>query len=389
VNVLSRSEINKLKLIAAWGSLIVAVGVTTHFYLWKRLVSDPGWPAEWQTAGSAAIIALGLGFPVVYPLTLKFGPVAPRVVVQGIYGWLGAGYFVLLAFLALDLIGAFAEAAGAPLPLTARIRIAVAGLAGGSVALYAFLQARRGPVLERVVVRLANLPAALTGLRILQISDVHIGALAPVGYLAQVLDRYGTLSPHVIALTGDLIEERVANYRHELAPLAKLNPPLGVYFITGNHDYYAGVSNVIAELDRLGVTVLRNERKRLTWGGAQFDLCGVDDPTGDAYEGHGPDYEKALGGCGEFPVILLAHDPRSIRHTARYAVDLQLSGHTHGGQLWPGKYVIGPFMKYMSGLYSISDRTQLYVSRGTGTIGLPMRLPGRSEVTLIELQPKT
>ena len=380
----------KLRLILGWGSLILAVGLSTHYYLWKRLVQDPGWPDSWTSWATAAIVCLGLAFPVTYPVTLRFGPVFPRFVVLGTYAWLGCAYYILFSFLAIDAVRGVAGALGSPGTGDGRTRFALAVCIGLAVAATAFRQARRGPVLERVVVRLAELPEGLRGLCIAQISDVHIGSLPPSGYLRGIVDQVRAARPDLVVLTGDLIEERVSHFGAELAPLADLEASLGVFFVTGNHDYYAGISDVVSELGRLGVKVLRNERVRLTRSGSPLDLAGVDDPTGAAFPDHGPRYEEALAGRDTgVPVIVLAHDPRSIEETSRYGIDLQMSGHTHGGQIWPGRYLVRLITPYLEGLYHLENGAQIYVTRGAGNLGLPMRLWRRAAITLIELQPST
>ena len=386
----ARRPLTKLQLILGWGSLILIVGITTHTYLWKRVVADPVWPTPWPAVGTAAIVVLGLAFPVIYPLTLRFGPVVPRPIVLATYAWLGVGYYVLLFLVAFDLVRLVSGWLGADFPGDARLRASLAAGCGVVIAAAAFVQARRRPVVESIAIRIPGWPQSLSGLRIAQVTDVHLGSLPEPGYLARVVEQVRALEPDLVALTGDLIEERVSHFRHELAPLAKLRPPLGTYFVTGNHDYYAGIAAVIDEVTAAGVIVLRNRRVRITRDGAHFDLAGVDDPTGVAYPGHGPEYTQALGNrSDQSPLILLAHDPRAIRESSRYGVALQISGHTHGGQIWPGAYFIRPWAPYVRGLFRFGDGAQLYVSRGTGNLGLPMRFPGRAEITLIELQRDT
>jgi predicted MPP superfamily phosphohydrolase len=341
----------------------------------------------WPVVGTVAIVVLGLAFPVIYPVTLRFGPVVPRPIVLATYAWLGVGYYLILVLVAFDLFLFVSGLLGVEFPSDARLRAATAVGVGAAVAAVGFAQARRGPVVESIAIRIPGWPPALSGLRIVQITDVHIGSLPPPGYLARIVEQVRALQPDLVALTGDLIEERVSHFRHELAPLARLCPPLGGYFVTGNHDYYAGISAVIEEVAAAGFTVLRNQRVRISRGDAHFELAGVDDPTGVAYDGHGPAYAEALGNrSDQSPLILLAHDPRAVRESSRYGVALQLSGHTHGGQIWPGGYLVRPWVPYLRGLYRLDNGMQLYVSRGTGNLGLPMRFPGRTEITLIELQ---
>jgi predicted MPP superfamily phosphohydrolase len=170
-------------------------------------------------------------------------------------------------------------------------------------------------------------------------------------------------------------------------PLAKLRARYGVFFVTGNHEYYSGVDDWLAELERLGVRPLRNERVALGDRGASIDLAGVDDQSARGFgPGHGADYAKALGGAEpDRELILLAHQPSQIIHAARAGVGLQLSGHTHGGQIWPFGALVRLNQPYIAGLHRHDDRTQIYVSRGTGYWGPPMRLFCPAEITKVVL----
>ena len=175
----------------------------------------------------------------------------------------------------------------------------------------------------------------------------------------------------------------MASLREMVAPIGKLEAKHGVFFVTGNHEYYSGVDPWIAELTRLGVRVLRNERVTIGDGADSFDLAGVDDHSSHGFApGHGPDLERALAGRDPArALVLLAHQPRQVRRAAKYGVELQLSGHTHGGQIWPWHYLVKLQQGgLLAGRYE-RQGTQLYVSRGTGYWGPPMRLGAPAEVT--------
>jgi predicted MPP superfamily phosphohydrolase len=172
-----------------------------------------------------------------------------------------------------------------------------------------------------------------------------------------------------------------------VAPLAGLKSRQGVYFVTGNHEYYAGVNEWLAHLPTLGVRVLRNERVAVGDGTHTFDLAGVDDWSARGMPGHGPDLARAVEGRDAArELVLLAHQPRAIHEAAKHGVGLQLSGHTHGGQIWPWNFAVKLQQPYVAGLARHNKDTQLYVSRGTGYWGPPMRLGAPAEITRIRLR---
>jgi predicted MPP superfamily phosphohydrolase len=179
----------------------------------------------------------------------------------------------------------------------------------------------------------------------------------------------------------------VAELRDAIAPIAGLRARHGVYFVTGNHEYYSGVDAWLAELTRLGVRVLRNERVEIGGGDASFDLAGIDDWSSRGMApGHGPDLPRALDGRDPArELVLLAHQPRAVHEAAARGVGLQLSGHTHGGQIWPWGFAVRLQQPYVLGL-SREGRTHIYVSPGTGYWGPPMRLGTRGEITRVILR---
>ncbi|HEU4726282.1 MAG TPA: metallophosphoesterase [Kofleriaceae bacterium] len=228
---------------------------------------------------------------------------------------------------------------------------------------------------------------ALDGFSIVQLSDLHVGMTIDRTFVERVVDHANRLSPDVIALTGDLVDGRVQDLRDDVAPLAQLRARHGVYAVTGNHEYYSGADEWIAELTRLGARYLRNQRVAIGDGAAQFDLAGVDDYSAAGWPGHGEDLAAALGGRDPGrAVVLLAHQPRQVRNAARHGVDLQLSGHTHGGQIWPWHYIVRLQQGgLLAGRYDV-DGTQLYVSRGCGYWGPPVRLLAPLEITRVILR---
>jgi len=246
---------------------------------------------------------------------------------------------------------------------------------------------RRVARIVRVDVPLPGLPDALEGCTIAQLSDIHVGPTIKRGYVRRIVNRTNALRPDIIAITGDLIDGSVERLRDDVAPLAGLQARHGVFAVTGNHEYYSGADAWVAEFRRIGLDVLMNEHRILAHDGATLVLAGVTDFGAAAFDRRqASDPETALRGSPEDvgARILLAHQPRSAPAAARAGFDLQLSGHTHGGQFWPWRYFVPLQQPFVSGLHD-QDGMAVYVSQGTGYWGPPMRIGAKSEITLIRL----
>ncbi len=198
--------------------------------------------------------------------------------------------------------------------------------------------------LKEVGVRLKRLPRALQGTTIVQLTDVHVGPTIRRGFVEEIVARTNALAPDLVVITGDLVDGSVEELREHVAPLANLRARYGVFFVTGNHEYYSGAEEWCEELPRLGIRVLRNERVVIGEGKDSFDLAGIDDAHAYQYgNGHGAELERAVAGRDpERELVLLAHQPKALFGAVKHGVGLQLSGHTHGGQLWPWKYLVRP-----------------------------------------------
>ncbi|MFF7374082.1 metallophosphoesterase [Streptomyces massasporeus] len=256
---------------------------------------------------------------------------------------------------------------------------AAAAAAVGTVG-YGTYGVLRGPKVKRVTVPLAKLPRAAHGYRIAVVSDVHLGPVLGRGFAQKVVDTINATQPDLIAVVGDLVDGSVKDLGPAAAPLAQLRARHGSYFVTGNHEYFSGAEQWVEEVRRLGITPLENARREMPY----FDLAGVNDVAGED-EGQGPDFAKALGDRDTARAcVLLAHQPVQIHDAVEHGVDLQLSGHTHGGQLWPGNLIASGANPTLAGLDRYGD-TQLYVSRGAGAWGPPTRVGAPSDITLIEL----
>ncbi|MFF0199185.1 metallophosphoesterase [Streptomyces sp. NPDC005017] len=259
---------------------------------------------------------------------------------------------------------------------------AAAAAAVGTVG-YGTYGVLRGPGVKRVTVPLAKLPRAAHGFRIAVVSDIHLSPVLGRGFAQKVVDTINSTQPDLIAVVGDLVDGSVANLGPAAAPLAGLRARHGAYFVTGNHEYFSGAGEWVEEVRRLGLLPLENARTELPY----LDLAGVNDIAGEN-EGQGPDFARALGDRDRARTcVLLAHQPVQIDEAVEHGVDLQLSGHTHGGQLWPGNLVAAAANPTLAGLERHGD-TQLYVSRGAGAWGPPTRVGAPSDITVVQLASK-
>lgn len=364
-----------------------------HYYIWARLIRDMGVVNPWRLWLTLLLVLLGVLIPAGL-LIFRFSP--PSLggpVMWVVYSWLGMAFFLNVLLGAADLLKFLAvtlplAAQGKPLDPDRRRFLAL--LSGGAVLLanfgmsaVGFLGATAAAIrVKKVKVALGTLPAALEGCRIVQITDIHVGPTIGRHFIETIVREVNDLQPDLVAITGDLVDGTLSQLREQVEPLKDLKAKDGVFFVTGNHEYYTGdVDEWLAWLKGIGIRPLRNERVEIRGG---FDLAGTDDISARG-NGHRQDIPQALAGRKtDRPVVLMAHQPRSFAEAARLGVDLQLSGHTHGGQIYPFNYVVALFEPYLAGLYR-KGKSQIYVSCGTGYWGPPMRLGAPAEITEIEL----
>ncbi|UCE88022.1 MAG: metallophosphoesterase [Deltaproteobacteria bacterium] len=370
--------------------VLLATVVGLHLYIARRLVFDTQLASPFREASLVALAAL-FATLFVQPIGERLvRPPLARVISWPASLWMGFAFLLVVLLAATDLLLVLLGAAGVaesatssvlrPRALLVVAAAAVAGLAGLRTAM-------RPPAVRRRELQLPRWPAALDGFRIVQITDVHIGPILGRRFAERIVARCNALEPDLLAVTGDLVDGSVHALTDEVAPFAQLRARHGVFFVTGNHDYYSGERDWVARARELGMRVLRNERVTISARGAAFDLAGVDDHRGDLVRpGQREDLERALEGRDpERPVVLLAHDPSTFRRARRHPVDLQISGHTHGGQIWPFVYLVRLVIPWVAGHYR-SGEAQLYVSRGTGFWGPPMRILAPAEITEIVLR---
>ncbi|WP_059013016.1 metallophosphoesterase [Streptomyces specialis] len=409
----------------------------THWYLWRRLVRDVSAPGGWyrKVATVAAVL-----LPVLSLLALTGRELGVPFGALQVVSWPGYYWLAMLLYLMLFLVPAellrwallrrraarTQEAAAttpAPVPVAAgapgtsaggdtpdgtpdeapdasaapepaapeaaalsRRLVVSRGIAVGTGVLatgvvgYGAYAARRLTT-KRVGVTLAKLPRAAHGYRIAVVSDIHLGPIMGRAHCQNVVDHINRAQPDLITVVGDLVDAEVDDLRSAVAPLAGLRARDGAYFVTGNHEYYLDTAAWVDHVRELGLIPLANARDELPY----FDLAGVNDVDGEGSAFGGPDFEAALGDRDRTrATVLMAHQPVQIHDAVDHGVDLQLSGHTHGGQMWPFTYLAALSNPTLAGLERYGD-TQLYVSRGAGAWGPPVRVGADPDVTIIEL----
>jgi predicted MPP superfamily phosphohydrolase len=351
-----------------WPRLLIILSVLgfAHGYIWWRLILPL--PSPWRTLGTVLLVVLGPSLPASRRFARGLSREAARPYLWAVYVWFGFATYLLLAAAASH-VAVAVGAAARPAAI-----IAITGAA--AVVVYGLAHVARGPRVRRVEVTLPALPIARYTL--VQLTDVHIGPLLGRAFAERLVAQVNALAPDLIVITGDLVDGRLSELRPHIEPLRRLRARDGVYCVTGNHEYYWDAERWIEHLRSLGIRVLRNEHVTIA---DAFVLAGVDDSTATE------DLPGAvIGRDPALPLVLLAHHPRVIQRAIPAGVDLQLSGHTHGGQLLPLGYLSRLFDPLVAGLARFGA-TWLYVSEGTGFWGPPMRVGTTQEITAITLVP--
>jgi hypothetical protein len=370
-----------------------------HFYFHLRLVRATELPPPWRTLATTLLIVAPLSFPASFMLSRLLDPAIARLVLYPIYIWTGVMLLLLSALLCVDLARGlawlFSRAMGREalfvdaaqrLMVMRVIAVGVVGL----VLVATVISVRSGlapPAIKRVEVTLPRLPASLDGFTIVQLTDLHLGALLGGAWFQDIVQRTLALEPDLIAITGDLADASPRQLEAELEQLARLQAPQGIFFVTGNHEYFVDHDAWMARLDQLGIEVLHNRRVEITRGKASFDLAGVDDHEAPRFSPeYGPDVPKAMKGRDPARAsVLLAHQPRAFADALAHDIGLVIAGHTHGGQIMPFSLLVRLQQPLVRGLHRRGD-SQIYISEGTGFWGPPMRLGTRAEITLITLR---
>jgi predicted MPP superfamily phosphohydrolase len=367
-------------------------------YLWWRMVAGPFRSRRLRIGGALLILALCACIPV--GLRHAVGGSNWLLVLSWIgLVWAAVLFYLLLTLVVLEPFRLAARVLLAQKPIDhdvrrtgmdrrtflARATALTAGVTALGTVGYGVAEARSIHV-KRVSITLPDLDPALDGFRFAVLADVHLSETLRRPFLHRVVERVNGLGVDAVAIVGDLVSGTVDDLGDDARELTGLRSAHGTYFVTGNHEWYFGAQEWIDYLPTLGLKVLRNERISIARGGANFDLAGVDDLSAEDWgHGLGPNLDAALDGrdTGR-PVVLLAHQPAEWPDAVKYGVDLQLSGHTHGGQMWPYGYVVRREQPVLAGL-ATRGKSQIYVSKGVGYRGPPVRVGAGPEISLIEL----
>jgi uncharacterized protein len=370
------------KRFAIFLTIVIGLLSVCSIYLASRFIVHFPWAADHQGIVFSAFcmfIVLQIAAPKLYRSNRK----RFQIVQWMSYTTLGVFACLLFYSLATDLVVGALKFAGFPndpdqieragflLMLTVTIGSAIIGVT----------QAKTGPKIYNVDIPIENLPEEFDGFKIVQVSDLHVGPTIGRKYTKKVVSMANSLQPDIVALTGDFVDGNVSQLRSEIQPIQSLRAKHGVFFVTGNHEYYWGAAEWLAEFEELGVRVLQNEHVQIHLNGSTLVLAGITDLSSQTADPAG-----SLVGAPEDSVkILMSHQPGSYRIAAEAGFDLQLSGHTHGGQFFPWSMVVALAHRYYKGLGKHKDMW-VYVNRGAGYWGPPIRFTIPSEITSIRLK---
>ncbi len=359
---------------------VLVIWAAMHAYVFWRGGSVPwikGLIPAWAVFAAAAL--LWLSYPLARVCEARGYDLIGLPLEFFAANWVGTLFLLVAAMLAADVLtlGGWVFRAHAPL-----VR-GWAVLLGLGLAALALVQGLRAPVVCQQEVRIPGLPAERDGLVVVQISDLHLGTLIGERWIARLVDRVNDLHPDLILAVGDIVDANATRVVRFIPALRKLQAPLGVYAVTGNHEFYAGLEASVVVLRQSGFKVLRDEWTEVAPG---LVLAGVDDLTAKAHSGRGSaGFDLALAGRPPGATVLMSHTPWEVSEAARLGVNLMLSGHTHNGQIWPFTYLVKMRYPYVGGRYEV-DGMPLIVCTGTGTWGPRMRLWRPSEIVRISLR---
>ncbi len=354
---------------------------------WTLVVAGARWPGGVVVAGTVVFV-LAL---VAFPLLMVTGHGRRRLDWAARIGDTILGVVWVLftwALLGNVLRGALALA-GVADPARSRTVAAAVAVISVPLLLWGYAEAMRVPRVRHLDVALDRLGAGLSGVRVVLLTDTHYGPINRARWSARVTEIVNGLDADIVCHTGDIADGSVAQRREQAAPLGEVRARLARAYVTGNHEYFGEAQGWLDHMRDLGWESLHNRHIVVERGGDRLVVAGVDDRTAasSGNPGHRADHAAALAGTDpELPVLLLAHQPRQVTAAVEHGIDLQISGHTHGGQIWPFHYLVRLDQPAVQGLTRHGARTQLYTSRGTGFWGPPMRIFAPSEITVLTLR---
>lgn len=368
--------------------IVVAVVLALlTFLLYRRLAVAPDLPtgARW----AVAIVLALLWVAALVAFAMQAGVIDPhraRWLAWLGMTWLAAAWYLLLGTLVLGFFALLASLASSPAPRRRLLRVGTPVIVVAALGATAYgLHEAAMPTITPVTVTSRQLPEGFDGLRVAVITDLHVGPVRDTSFTQRVVDEVNAQRPDVVVLGGDLVDGTVSQVSDALAPLADLKAPLGVFAVSGNHEFISQKADAwLADWEKLGITVLRNENVALRRQSDTIRIAGVHDETGKGADA--PDVDGALGSApANGFTILVAHQPRQALDAQGRGIDLQLSGHTHGGQVWPFRYAVRLQQPVIDGLQRVGD-VPVLTSRGAGTWGPPVRVLAPPEIPLVTLR---
>lgn len=369
--------------------LIVAILVllVLHGVPWWALVLAPQWPTPVTILCSVFAAAALVGFP--FAMVTGHGRKHSDRWARAGDSWLGIVWQLFAWSVIGEIAGLVMLLAGMPSPDRQRIVAVGVVLVVGALSGWGNYQALRVPRIRRTDITLDRLGAGLDGLTVVLIADTHYGPIERSAWSAKLVAAVNALDPDILVHAGDLADGSVDQRRNQVAPLGAAQAGMARVYITGNHEYFSGAVAWVDHMTGLGWTVLHNRHLIVERDGARLAIAGTDDLTaaGSGIPGHRSDLPAALAGVPPgTPVMLVAHQPKEVREAAEAGVDLQLSGHTHGGQIWPFQLIVRLEQGALQGLSRHGPRTQLYTTRGVGFWGPPFRVFAPSEISVLTLR---
>jgi predicted MPP superfamily phosphohydrolase len=353
---------------------------------WTLVWAGNAWPSGVFRAATLAFAAALAAFPVL--MVTGHGRRHRDWAARIADTLLGVVWVLFVWSILGNLLRVILALAGVADPARSRLVSAVVGLIALVLLLWGYAEAMRVPRVRRVEVTLPSLGAGLDGMRVVLLTDTHYGPINRVRWSRRVTKVVNSLGADVVAHTGDIADGEVSARREQAAPLGDVRARLARVYVTGNHEYFSGAQRWVEHMASLGWEALHNRHVVVERDGSRLIVAGVDDRTaaGSGVPGHHADHAAALEGAEEdLPVLLLAHQPQMVTGAVAHGVDLQISGHTHGGQIWPFHYLVRLDQPVLHGLSRHGERTQLYTSRGTGFWGPPFRVFAPSEITVLTL----